>query len=131
MIYYIQSGVRASEKTRPYNITLRFKAPLDETDDETAAREICYEQFRLENEQALLRQGNYERYAYLQCLKMCYYLQKVRQIEILKMQAEFVRDDCDNIWFTYANRIHYRRIYKKYVEGFASVEEAEKQGMLF
>ena len=47
------------------------------------------------------------------------------------MQAEFVRDDCDNVWFTYANRIHYRRIYKKYVEGFASIEEAEKQGTLF
>ena len=66
--------MRASEKTRPYNITIKFKAPLDETDDETAAREICYEQFRLENEQTLLRSGQFERYAWMQCLKMCYYL---------------------------------------------------------
>ena len=43
MIQYIQSGVKADPKTRPYNITIKFKAPLDETDDESAAREICYE----------------------------------------------------------------------------------------
>mmetsp|Transcript_19090 Transcript_19090/g.25859 ORF Transcript_19090/g.25859 Transcript_19090/m.25859 type:complete len:103 (-) Transcript_19090:1220-1528(-) len=80
---------------------------------------------------ALLRQGQFERYAYMQCLKMCYYLQKVRQIEVLKMQAEFVRDDCNNVWFTYANRISYRRIYKNYVEGFSGIEDAERQGIKF
>jgi len=57
---------------------------------------------------------------------MCYFLQKVRQIEILKMTAEFVRDDYDNVWFTYASKISYRRIYKNYIEGFASEMDAEK-----
>ena len=62
---------------------------------------------------------------------MCYYLQKVRQIEILRMTAEFVRDDFDNIWFTYANQISYRRIYKNYIEGFANEIDAEKQNVKF
>lgn len=58
---------------------------------------------------------------------MAYYLQKVRQLEILKMTAEFVRDDYDNIWFTYANRISYRRIYKNYLDGgFASGPDGDK-----
>ena len=25
------------------------------------------------------------------------------------MTAEFVRDDCDNVWFVYAHKIQYRR----------------------
>eukprot|EP00353_Schmidingerella_taraikaensis_P001509 CAMPEP_0185599730 /NCGR_PEP_ID=MMETSP0434-20130131/82901_1 /TAXON_ID=626734 ORGANISM="Favella taraikaensis, Strain Fe Narragansett Bay" /NCGR_SAMPLE_ID=MMETSP0434 /ASSEMBLY_ACC=CAM_ASM_000379 /LENGTH=49 /DNA_ID=CAMNT_0028229231 /DNA_START=628 /DNA_END=777 /DNA_ORIENTATION=- len=29
------------------------------------------------------------------------------------MLAEFVRDDCNNVWFTYANKIVYRRVVKK------------------
>ena len=32
-------------------------------------------------------------------------MQKVRHIEILQMQAEFLRDDCDNVWFVYASKI--------------------------
>ena len=41
----------------------------------------------------------------MQCLKMGFFLQKVRQIELLQMSAEFVKDDCDNVWFVYANKI--------------------------
>ena len=26
------------------------------------------------------------------------------------MHAEFLQDDCDNIWFTYARSIHFRRM---------------------
>lgn len=116
MIQYIQSGVQATEKTKPYNITIKFKAPLDESSYESAQAEIFYEAFRLENELDLLMAGQFERYAYNQCLKICHYLQKVRQMEILKMTAEFVRDDFDNVWFTYANHISYRRVKRGYFD---------------
>jgi hypothetical protein len=36
---------------------------------------------------------------------MCYYLQKLYNIEILKMKCEFLKDDNDSIWFTYAQDI--------------------------
>ena len=49
----------------------------------------------------------------MQCLKMGFFLQKVRQIELLQMSAEFVKDDCDNVWFVYANKIQYRRVYQR------------------
>lgn len=36
---------------------------------------------------------------------MCYYLQKVRKIEVLQMGVEFLRDENDNIWFSSAKEI--------------------------
>jgi len=42
------------------------------------------------------------------------------------MMAEFVRDDTDNVWFVYANRIQYRpcqNILK--IPGFSSEELVE------
>ena len=50
----------------------------------------------------------YRDYAYIQLLKMCHFLQKVRNIEILKMHAQFLKDDNHNVWFSYAYDIHYR-----------------------
>ena len=41
---------------------------------------------------------------------MAYYLQKVRNIEVLAMDAEFLKDDADNVWFSYASKIQYRNI---------------------
>lgn len=46
-------------------------------------------------------------------MKICYYLQKVRNIEVLQMKAEFLRDENDNVWFTCAKDIHIRRIKSK------------------
>ena len=46
----------------------------------------------------------------MQCFKIAQFLQQVRQIEILSMLAEFVRDECGNIWFIYASKIHYRKV---------------------
>ena len=45
------------------------------------------------------------------------------------MTAEFVRDDHDNIWFVYANKINYRRMVKGLSEGLISEAEKEKQAM--
>ena len=56
----------------------------------------------------LLYKGKFKEYARVQCLKMCHYLKKVRNIEILQMQAHFLKDDCRNVWFSYARNIQYR-----------------------
>ena len=105
IIYYIQTGILATEKTHPFNITVHFRAPLDDSCEEEARKEINYEAFRYEDERKLIKQGQFHRYAEIQCYKICYYLQKVRHKEILQMRAEFLRDECDNVWFVYANKI--------------------------
>ena len=66
--------------------------------------------------------GEFQKYAEVQCYKIAHFLQQVRQIEILKMMAEFVRDDQDNVWFVFANKISYRRIAK--AEGAQASNEA-------
>jgi hypothetical protein len=40
---------------------------------------------------------------------MCYYLQKVRGVEILQMKAEFLRDENSNVWLSYVKDITVRR----------------------
>ena len=132
MVYYVQSGVLATEKTDPCAITIKFKAPLDDSSDENAGKEINYEEFRVADELKLLKAGEFERYAYIQCLKICYYVQKVRRKEILQMSAEFVRDDYDNVWFVYANKIQYRKIADLVnMAGVVPDAEEEKQAMAF
>ena len=56
----------------------------------------------------LLYKGKFKEYARVQILKMCHYLKKVRNIEILQMQAYFLKDDTRNVWFSYASNIQYR-----------------------
>ena len=41
---------------------------------------------------------------------MCYYVQKMHSVEILKMRAEFARDDNGTVWFLYANNIYRREL---------------------
>jgi hypothetical protein len=55
-----------------------------------------------------------------QCLKICYYLQKVRSIEVLQMKTEFLVDENANIWFTHASNIQYREMDARLV--FAKVD---------
>lgn len=50
----------------------------------------------------------------------------MRQIEILSMVAEFIRDDQDNVWFTFANKITYRRCIIK-IERDPAEEEAARE----
>ena len=79
-------------------ITIKFKAPIDTSSDENAAKEINYENvrfdpdrkpafplerdnrlfFKVEDEYKLLKESQFEKYCYIQSLKICYYLQKVR-----------------------------------------------------
>ena len=58
----------------------------------------------------MIASGDDQAYCLKQCYKMCYYVQKMHNHEILKMRAEFTKDDNGTIWFTYASRIHSREI---------------------
>ena len=44
---------------------------------------------------------------------MAYYLSKLHDIEILRMQCEFVKDENKTIWFSYASKIAFRRMKNK------------------
>ena len=62
-MYYIQTGVLASEKTDNTYITIKFRAPINTASDEEALMEINYEGFKNENEYKLLKDCNFERYS--------------------------------------------------------------------
>lgn len=40
---------------------------------------------------------------------MCHYIQKVRNVEILQMRVEFLKDENGNLWFVHAKDIHTRK----------------------
>jgi len=63
LVYYIQTGVLATEKTDPHNITVKFKAPIDTSNDENAAKAINFEEFKVVDEYKLLKDREYDRYA--------------------------------------------------------------------
>lgn len=132
IIYYLQTGVLATEKTKPYNITVKFLAPFVTDPDDDEKLIIDYSQAEDDvNELELLQNGEFQRFAEIQTMKMAHYLQQVRQIEILKMQAEYVRDDCDNIWFIYANKIVYQRCEKTQLDdGDLAQEELEAEQLM-
>ena len=46
-------------------------------------------------------------------MKMAYFIAKLHDIEVLRMQCEFLKDDNNTIWFSYADQIVYRRIKSK------------------
>ena len=56
----------------------------------------------------LLMNGKPQDYCRKQCLKMCFYLQNVRKIEILQMKCEFLLDDNGNCWLSRVWDIHMR-----------------------
>lgn len=41
-------------------------------------------------------------------LKICYYMQRIHEMEILQMNADFFQDDNGEVWFAYANDILYK-----------------------
>lgn len=42
-------------------------------------------------------------------MKYCYYISKVKGIEVLKMKLEFLKDENGFIWLTYARDIYTRK----------------------
>ena len=103
-IEFVQSCVRhKSGIGDPINIY--FKAPLNTKSEEDSKKEIIYDWRKAGDEMELLYKGKFKEYAHVQCLKMCHYLKKVQNIEILQMQCQFLKDDTRNVWFTYARNI--------------------------
>lgn len=45
---------------------------------------------------------------------MAYYIAKLHEIEILRMQCEFLKDDNKTIWFSFADSIAFRKIKSKH-----------------
>ena len=85
-IEYVQTCIR--HKTGIGDaIDIDFKAPIDTSSKEASLGEIKYNWRQAGDEALLLHRGKFKDFAYIQLLKMCHFLQKVRNIEILKMQA--------------------------------------------
>lgn len=55
---------------------------------------------------ALINYGLEEAYCYKECMKYCYYISKVKGIEILKMKVDFLKDENGYIWLFYASEIN-------------------------
>jgi hypothetical protein len=85
---------------------VRFYAPLDHQGPDD---EIVYDFKKFGEEVELLKAGDDYTYCLLQCYKMCFYVQKMHQTEILKMKAEFSKDENGTIWFVFASQIGQRR----------------------
>ena len=81
----------------------------------------------MENDVDLLQRGDDQTYVYKQCLKYCYYAQKVHSKEILQMKAEFFKDMNGKIWFFYARNIQCRDSPNKKA---LNVDEAKKHAKL-
>ena len=62
-------------------------------DEQNPDAEIRYDYYKdMPKDEELLLVGNDAAYVEKQCLKMCYYIQKVCGHEILQMKAEFFKD---------------------------------------
>ena len=90
---YIQTALKVPKFGIGKPIYVDFFAPLNETNDKTAAEEIKFDFKSMPEELELLEQGRVMDFCRKQILKMCYYLQRVRSIEVLQMKAEFLQDE--------------------------------------
>ena len=101
-VSYIQTNVKSKLGCgTPFLIP--FYAPLDVVHPE---REIVYDFKGMGSDEELVGDG--WKWGWKQCLKMGYYVQKVCKQEILRMHAEFSRDENGSIWFIYASQIQVR-----------------------
>lgn len=91
---------------------MQFLAPIDESNPEEGKEheEINYDYKSKDSDYDLLKDNRDQEYVEKQCLKFCYYIQKVRGFEVLSMKAEFFKDHNGWIWFYYAQNIHVRQI---------------------
>lgn len=80
-------------------IIIKFYAPLNPINKEV---EIEYDYKALGSDDELVRTDDYQ-YCLKQCYKMCYYVQKVYGQEILKMRAEFSKDENGSVSFILFN----------------------------
>ena len=104
-------------------VFVHFFAPIDETNP---GAEIEYDYQSMPTDADLVLNKEDQIYAYKQCLKFCYYISKVRGIEILQMKAEFLKDENQFIWFYYAHNIYCRKNQNK---NTMNSEDAKKQAI--
>ena len=78
---------------------IKFFAPIN-LSDPTKRIEYSY---KLLGDDVELIQNDQFKYCMKQCYKIAYYISKLYEIEILKMQCEFLKDDNKTIWFSFAD----------------------------
>ena len=76
---------------------------------------ILYDLKAFEEEHELIEYDE-QTYCMVQCTKIGYFISKMYNIEILRMQCEFLKDENSTIWFTYATKIAYRFIVEQVPE---------------
>jgi hypothetical protein len=85
-------------------ITVKFYAHINREDIDST---IEYD-FRALGEDVDLIRNDEETYCLKQAYKMCYYVSKLYQYEILRMKCEFVKDDNGTIWLQHVSDIWVR-----------------------
>ena len=85
-------------------ITVKFYAHIDREDHDAT---ISYD-FREIGEDVDLIRHDEEAYCLKQAYKICYYVSKLYQYEILRMKCEFVKDENATIWLQHASDIWVR-----------------------
>ena len=88
---------------------IKFYAPLNLSDP---SEKIEYNYRKLGDDVELIQTDEFK-YCQKQCYKIAYFLSKLHDIEILRMQCEFLKDENKTIWFSYADQIAFRRIKTK------------------
>ena len=109
-VYYIQTALKMPQFSIGKPVYVDFFAPMNEKNEQTAAEEIKYDFKSYPEDLELLEQGRVQDFCRKQILKMCYYMQRVRSIEVLQMKAEFLVDESGSVWFSFAKDIHYREL---------------------
>lgn len=87
-------------------IIVLFYAPLNW---KNPSAQIEYAYRKVGDDVDLIQNDEYK-YCLKQCYKMAYFMTKLHDVEILRMQCEFVKDENKTIWFSYASKIAFRRI---------------------
>lgn len=101
---YIQTNIKVKLGCG-FPFIIHFFARIE--GDLTPETEITYD-YKQFGEDVVLMQSNQERYCLKQVYMMCFYLQKLYFIEVLRMKCVFVRDDNGTIWFQHASNIFSR-----------------------
>ena len=87
-------------------IDVYFEAPIDA---ENPNNTMVYD-YKQCGDEEILRFTDHRAYCRKQCLKICYYVQKVYCFDILRMKCEFLRDDNGKIWLFFVKDIWAREV---------------------
>ena len=114
-------------------IVVRFYAPLDK---QKPMAQIAYDYKGLGKDEDLILKRRDEKYCLKQVYKMAYYIQQLYHCEVLRMKAEFVKDDNGSIWFQFADQLwvrpstNYAKNADQSREKVAKINEEKRQQLL-